>query len=186
MAKPGGPVELTKLWVKEIVIKHQLCPFAKHPFEKGRIRYVEIEETAEATILEQFEKEANTLLATTAVEVETSLLILTNSFSSFLKYWDFIEQIEDLVFENNLEGILQVASFHPDYQFAGTLPTDPENYTNRSPFPMIHLLREQSVEQAVLSHPDIERVPIRNVEYMRKYGSPHWQNELEKIQGAID
>ncbi len=166
----------TQKWVSNIVIGLQLCPFASVPFQNDKIRYrVSIAQTLE-TLLADFLDELNSLQVTPDSEIETSLLIHPHALTDFKDYCGFVELAEELIFEADLEGIIQVASFHPDYQFAGTDPDDPANYSNRSPYPMLHFLREESVSRAVDSHPDPEGIPDRNVAYLRELG-------LQKLQG---
>ena len=174
-------IKLSKAWVEQVVVQHQLCPFAKHPFQNRQIRFVEVQEVDIVAIIDQFEKEVKILLAAKASEIETTLLIVSKALSNFLEYLDFLQYLESLIMENNWEGIIQVASFHPAYQFAGTEAEAAENYTNRSPFPMIHLLREESVEKAALSHPDIDSVPVRNIAYMEEKGRNYWVQILENL-----
>ncbi len=163
-------IEATKHWVEKIVVGLNLCPFARQPFSTGRVRYVLYEGADIVALARMMVQEARLLSRSPAAEVETTLLILPDALPDFLDYLDFLEEAERLIRENGLEGIVQVASFHPDYQFEGTEPEAPENYTNRSPYPMLHLLREESIEQALEQYPDSEKIPERNVEKMRQLG----------------
>ncbi|MCO6476490.1 MAG: DUF1415 domain-containing protein [Phaeodactylibacter sp.] len=163
-------IEATKHWVEKIVVGLNLCPFARLPFTTGRVRYVLYEGTDVVQLARLMVEEARHLERTPAVEVETTLLILSNALPDFMDYLDFLEEAEWLIRENGLEGIVQVASFHPHYQFADAGPEAPENYTNRSPYPMLHLLREESIERALERYIDPEEIPERNIEKMRELG----------------
>ena len=163
-------IEATKRWLEKIVVGLNLCPFARLPFSAGRVRYVLYEGSDIVQLAELMVLEAQRLSRVPADEVETTLIILPHALPDFLDYLDFLEEAEWLIRENELEGIIQVASFHPDYQFAGTQPDAPENYTNRSPYPMLHLLREESIEKALENYENPEAIPERNIEKMRELG----------------
>lgn len=163
-------IELTKRWLEKIVVGLNLCPFARLPFTEGRVRYVVYEGADVVRLAELLVQEARYLVRTPVSELETSLLILPEALPDFFDYLDFLEEAEWLIRENGLEGAIQVASFHPDYQFEGTEKEAPENYTNRSPYPMLHLLREESVGQALENYQDPEKIPERNIEKMRRLG----------------
>jgi uncharacterized protein len=163
-------VEQTRRWVEHFVVGLNLCPFARHPFRNGRIRYVVFEGADIVELARLLVKEAHWLSQQPASEVETTLIIHPEALPDFYDYLDFLEEAALLVRENGLEGLVQVASFHPQYQFAGTAPDAPENYTNRSPFPMLHLLREELVEQALEHYPDPELIPERNIATMNELG----------------
>ena len=163
-------IEATKRWLEKIVVGLNLCPFARLPFATGKVRYVVYEGTDIIPLAKLMVREALYLSRTPAEEAETTLLILPNALPDFLDYLDFLEESEWLIRENGLEGVIQVASFHPDYQFEGTQPEAPENYTNRSPYPMLHLLREESVARALDNYQDPEKIPERNIEKMQRLG----------------
>lgn len=155
----------TKQWVNEIVVKLNLCPFAKYEVEKDSIRYVVFEEGDIPKVLEFLMVECDKLDANK--DIETSLLIFPQLFKSFDDYLDFVDMGTILLKESGYEGIYQLATFHPDYCFYGEDPSDNSNFTNRSPYPMLHLLRENSLEQAIDRFPLIESIPKRNIELMR-------------------
>lgn len=161
-------IRQTKHWLKGFVIDLNLCPFASVPFRKDQIRYVLEESESEDQLIRTFLSESAHLLQKDAEEVETTLIIHPNVLVDFADYIDFLALFDDLLEEAGLTGILQVASFHPDYRFAGAPPDDPANYTNRSPFPMLHLLREASVSRAVDQFSQPERIPLINMERLRK------------------
>lgn len=165
----------TRTWLEKAVIGLNLCPFAKAPHLGGRIRYaVSVAETPDelrADLVDELE----TLAAADPEEIETTLLIHPRVFADFLDYNDFLEVADETLEDLDLVGEIQVASFHPRYQFAGTEPDDIENYTNRSPYPMLHLLRESSVDAAVAAFPDTEQIYERNIETMRALGHEGWR-----------
>lgn len=170
-------VEATRRWVNEVVVGLELCPFAGRELERGRVRFVVSAARTEEHLLAALKEEIDLLDHDPAIE--TTLLIHPGALADFLEYNDFLGLAEALVADLEREGVYQVASFHPGYRFAGTLDEDAGNYTNRSPFPMLHLLREASVERAVDGHPDIDSVPSRNIERMNTLGRDHLKALLE-------
>ena len=161
----------TKRWVEKVVIGLNLCPFAKVPFHQDTIRYQvadnqQVDELAQV-LLQAF----SYLYEQPPSAVETTLLIFSNCLQDFEEYLDFLALAEYLLVEAGLEGTIQIASFHPEYQFEDSKKDDPANYSNRSPYPMVHLLREESVSKAVASHPDAEGIPDRNVAKLREIGN---------------
>lgn len=158
----------TKKWVETFVIKHNLCPFAKKPFLQNTIRYEVYEgiDWEELGII--FQNECLTLKNTPKSTTETTILIIPNALNDFNDYLDFLAFANRLIFALRLDGELQIASFHPDYQFDGTTKEDVTNKTNRSPFPLFHLLREESVAAALAHYEEPESIPERNMETMRR------------------
>jgi hypothetical protein len=174
-------IDATRRWVSAVVIGLNLCPFARRVFEGELIRYVVTGATDENSLLEDLTRELKTLAATPRSEVETTLLIHPAALADFLDYNDFLGVADDLVRRLGLRGVIQIASFHPKYQFAGTEPEAVENYTNRSPYPMLHLLREESISE-VADNPDVgQTIPQRNIETLRKMGR---EAILELVKGA--
>ncbi len=168
--------ELTRRWVEEWVVGLNLCPFARREVELGTIRFTvfpgddgELDGLTEAVARELVYLDGNP-------EVETTLLIHPRALRSFLDYNDYLGVCEGLLEDMALVGVYQIASFHPDYCFADAPVHGPENYTNRSPYPMLHLLREDSVERAILGHPNIATVPENNVARLRALG----ESEVER------
>lgn len=161
-------LEKTEKWLKDIVIGLNLCPFAKRPFVKGgiRIEYSDAESGEELTrhLLEELN------LLNIDAEIETTLLVHPHFLQDFEDYLSFVDFTQDILIETGLEGEIQIASFHPDYYFDGVAVDDIGNYTNRSPFPMLHLIREDSISEAVASYPDIEEVPTNNIKTMEELG----------------
>jgi len=167
-------IAATRTWLEKAVIGLNLCPFAKPAHAAGRIRYAVSKATTEQTLLADLERELETLAEASPAGMETTLLIHPHVLGDFYDFNDFLEVAEATVTALDLEGIIQVASFHPHYQFADTAPGDISNFTNRSPYPMLHLLREDSIERAVQSHPDTDAIYRRNIETLRKLGREGW------------
>ena len=164
----------TTRWLERAVIGLNLCPFARAPHVQGRIRYAVSQARDADALLEDLCGELQRLVAADPADCETTLLIHPHVLRDFLDYNDFLDIADAAVEALELDGVLQVASFHPHYQFAGTAPDDIENATNRSPWPTLHLLREASVERAVLSMTDPEEVYRRNIETLRQLTRAGW------------
>ena len=167
-------VARTRAWLERAVIGLGLCPFAKAVHVKNQIRYVVSAARNTDALLDELERELLSLAETPREEIDTTLLIHPHVLEDFLEYNDFIELADRVVEETGLEGVLQVASFHPRYQFEGTDPDDITNYTNRSPYPILHILREESVDEAVAAFPDAEKIYEKNIETMKKLGKDGW------------
>ncbi len=170
-------VAATVRWLERAVIGLNLCPFARSAHADGRIRYAVTDAETPEALVEALVAELDFLAAAAPAAVETTLLIHPRVFAGdFLDFNDFLEVADAAVEELGLTGEVQVASFHPRYQFAGTQPDDVENCTNRSPYPMLHLLREDSVERAVEAWPDTDQIYQRNIETLRRIGREGWNN----------
>lgn len=167
-----------------IVIGLNLCPFAQREYKQNKIRFNVSAASDEESIVKELVVEL--ALLNKRDDIETSLLILPNALSDFLNFNDFLGFADELLQEMNLDGVFQIASFHPDYQFAGTGIDDPENYTNRSPFPILHILREDSLEQAIESHPNTSSIPDDNIELMNKLGNKHMASLLLACKNVND
>jgi hypothetical protein len=165
----------TRHWLEAAVIGLNLCPFAKPVYAKEQIRYAVSGAGTPEALLEELIGELQSLAAADPAAIETTLLIHPAVFTDFLDYNDFLGVAEAAVEDLGLSGILQIASFHPRYQFAGTAPDDIENYTNRSPYPMLHLLREASVERAVEAFPDAAEIYERNIATLRRLSLKGWR-----------
>jgi len=165
----------TRRWLERSVIGLNLCPFAEVVYRGGRVRFRVSEQRSAAVLLEELRAELNALQAADPERCETTLLIHPWVLTDFAEYNEFLDVCEATVADIGLEGELQVASFHPQYQFAGTESTDIENCTNRSPFPMLHLLREASIERAVAAVPDTDEIYRRNIRTMRDLGHEGWR-----------
>jgi hypothetical protein len=172
-------IEVTRRWISSMVIGFNLCPFARRVFLADKIRYVVSEAQDEMALLTDLSTELQALASTPIATVETTLLIHPRALESFLDYNDFLSVGERLVADLGLRDTVQIASFHPDYQFAGTSAGAVENYTNRAPFPMLHLLREESITKAVSDPNERLEIPRRNIETLRGLGR---DNILEKLK----
>lgn len=174
------PIEHTKKWLATFVIGLNFCPFARLPFERQKIRYVLEKEKNLEICLQTCADELLFLKATP--EVETTLLIFETALKDFYDYLGFLAAAEDVLSALELEGTFQIASFHPNYQFDGTSTNDLSNYTNRSPYPMLHFLREDSVSWAVKTHPNTEGIPEQNITRLEALG----RQEIKKRWNDLD
>ena len=165
----------TKHWLEAAVIGLNLCPFAKAVYVKNQVRLVVSKARHADDLLEELDRELDLLVATPASEVDTTLLIHPTLFEDFLDFNDFLAVAEGVVDEHGLEGVVQLASFHPQFQFDGTEPNDISNYTNRAPFAILHLLREESVERAVEVFPQAETIFEQNIATLHKLGVDGWK-----------
>lgn len=166
---------MTRRWIERAVIGLDLCPFAKAVYVREQIRYtVSVAETPE-DLLDDLLEELELLAKADPAAIDTTLLIHPRVLDDFHDYNDFLGAADAAVAGLGLTGTIQVASFHPAYQFAGTAPDDVENCTNRSPYPMLHLLREASVERAVAAFPDARRIFEKNIETLRRLGHEGWR-----------
>ena len=172
-------VTKTKSWITNVVVACNFCPFAAREIKRGSIHYEVINNATTKTVLEATLKMF--LLLNNNEQIETSILILPDHFSEFNDYLDLVEKAENLLTKNNYEGIYQIASFHPKYMFAGSDENDPSNYTNRSPYPMLHFLREESVTKAIAGYTNIENVPKRNIAFTKEKGLAYMQQLLKSI-----
>lgn len=161
-------INITKSWIEKIVIGLNFCPFAAQPFKSNSIHYEVVVESNLNMVLGEFSKVCTQL--NDDESIETSLIILPEHFDDFEQYLDLVDLCEQLLIMEDLNGIFQVASFHPQYLFAGSEESDPSNYTNRSPFPMIHILREDSLTTAIDKHIDVDSIPENNIKNARNLG----------------
>jgi hypothetical protein len=170
----------TRHWLESAVIGLNLCPFAKAVYVKNQVRLVVSRARHADDLLEELDRELDLLVDTPADEIDTTLLIHATLFDDFLDFNDFLEVADGVVEEHGLEGVIQLASFHPQFQFDGTEPDDISNYTNRAPFAMLHLLREESVERAVAAFPEAEAIFEENIKTLEKLGHAGWDALLAK------
>ncbi len=168
-------ISVTRHWLEHAVIGLNLCPFAKAVQVKQQIRWVESAARDAQGLLDDLVSELQFLAAADPEAVDTTLLIHPHVLTDFLDYNDFLEIADAAVEQLGLDGVLQVASFHPDYQFEGTSPGDVENLSNRSPYPMLHLLREDSIARAVAAYPNAAAIYERNIETLRQLGAHGWR-----------
>lgn len=166
--------EHTKQWLEKAVIGLNLCPFAKAPHVKNLVRIVVSKARHLDGFLEDLDRELQLLGNTPASELETTLLVHPTLFPDFETFNQMLEIADDAVVENELEGIVQIAPFHPDFQFEGTEADDISNYTNRSPYPTLHLIREDSIAKAAGAFPDASAIFDRNIALLEKMGHEGW------------
>ncbi|WP_042884594.1 DUF1415 domain-containing protein [Cupriavidus necator] len=171
-------IAATRHWLERAVIGLNLCPFAKSVYVKEQVRYVVSTATEAPDVMDDLERELRLLEEADPAQIDTTLLILPDAVADFLDFNDLLYFAERLLGSLGLEGTLQIASFHPHYQFAGTEPDDIENYTNRAPYPILHLLREDSIARAVAAFPDSADIYERNQATMRGLGHDGWQRWL--------
>jgi len=176
-------IEDVRHWLARAVIGLNLCPFAKSVYVKDQVRYVISGATRDEDVLDDLERELRLLEESDPAQIDTTLLIVPHALGDFLAYNDFLYFADRLLRSLKLEGMLQIASFHPQYQFEGTGPDDIENYTNRTPYPILHLLREDSIARAAEAFPEAEDIYERNMETVRRLGHEGW---LKWMAGKSD
>jgi hypothetical protein len=168
----------TQAWLERAVIGLNLCPFAKAVHVKGLVHFAVSGATDSTQLLRDLESELEALVALDAAVRETTLLIAPDAFADFLDFNDFLGDAERVVRKRRLEGVIQLASFHPAYRFEGTTEDDITNFTNRSPYPTLHLLREESIDRAVEVFPEAEAIFETNMGTLRRLGIEGW-NQLD-------
>jgi hypothetical protein len=176
-------IEVTRRWVVDMVIGLNLCPFARRVSDSGLIRYAVTDAGDSEDLLVALEKELVALAASPRSAVETTILIHPKALSDFSDYLVFLNYADSLVRRLGLLRTIQIAGFHPQYQFEGTTPESPENYTNRSPQPMLHLLREESVTEVSGDRAALAAIPQRNIKTLRSLGKAEILARLQRING---
>jgi hypothetical protein len=171
-------IQATRCWVEDVVVDLNLCPFARRELVNDRVRFAVAEARTPDTLLEDLQRELLKLIDDHSIE--TTLLIHPGVLQDFHDYNDFLAMADGLVEMLELEGVFQIASFHPHYQFAGTAADAAENTTNRSPYPMLHLLREESLEQAIARYPDTDDIPRNNIQRVEALGADHMKALLQR------
>lgn len=167
-------IQHTQQWLEKAVIGLNFCPFAKAPYVKKQVRIQVSHARHLDAFLEDLDAEIQLLLQTPADEVETTLLIHPNLFDDFLQFNDMLDLADNALADNQADGIIQIAPFHPDFQFADTDADDIGNYTNRSPYPTLHLIREDSIEKATQAFPDASVIFERNIALLQEMGHSGW------------
>jgi uncharacterized protein len=173
-------IAATRHWLTRAVIGLNLCPFAKSVHVKNQVRYAISEATDLEGVLTDLEAELKMLAGADPEQIDTTLLILPHALADFLDFNDATWFADRLLQQLRLEGTLQVASFHPQFQFDGTGPNDIENYTNRTPYPTLHLIREASIARAVEAFPDAADIYERNMEVLRRLGHQGWRDWMSE------
>lgn len=170
----------THHWLTQAVIGLNLCPFAKAVQVKDQIRFAVSDATDAEGVLTDLQDELALLAEADPEKIDTTLLIIPDALDDFLEFNDFEDLSDRLLKRMRLVGELQVATFHPQFQFADTQPDDIENYTNRSPYPILHLLREDSIDRAVESFPDAAEIYEKNIDTMQRLGLEGWKRLMSK------
>lgn len=173
---PGAAeiIAAARLWLERAVIGLNLCPFAKSVYVKEQVRYAVSSARTVDEVLDDLTRELDVLVAADPLQVETTLLILPQALQDFADFADFLDLVEVTLKVQGLTGTLQVASFHPQYQFADAEENDISNYTNRAPYPILHLLREASLARAIRHHPDPSRIYQENMATLNALGLEGW------------
>jgi len=175
--KDNEVIESVQRWVESFVVDMNLCPFAKRELIKNRVRFALTAAETEEELLIALQAELELLQCNPSIE--TTLLIHAKVLQVFDDYNQFLNHADELLLRMGFEGVYQVASFHPLYQFGGTDPGDAENYTNRSPYPMLHIIREDSIARAIADSPNVEQIPVRNIELMNQLGQEKLQTLMQ-------
>ncbi|WP_085304369.1 DUF1415 domain-containing protein [Colwellia polaris] len=175
-------IEQTKQWLTQVIINLNFCPFAKKEFVNQTIHYHVSEKAQLKTALVEFLAQCHYLNDNPAIE--TSLLIYSDGFRDFNRFLDLVDDSNDLIVEHGFEGIFQIATFHPEYCFADADYDDASNYTNRSPYPTLHLIREQSMERVLSVYKNPEAIPENNIALAEKMGAKYFQSLLHKISNS--
>ncbi|MGZ9897958.1 DUF1415 domain-containing protein [Shewanella gaetbuli] len=173
-------IEESENWVKQVIMKYNICPFARREVERNSIRYTHTEATKFKQVLKAFVAECQYL--DNNQHVETTLFILPRGFEDFYTYLDFVDAANDKLAELDYEGVYQLASFHPDYCFEGEDQDSAANYTNRSPYPTIHIIREASMEAALAHYDEPETIPERNIAFAERKGCAFFTALLKQCQ----
>jgi hypothetical protein len=174
-AVAGEVLARTEHWLEHAVIGLNLCPFAKSVFVKKQVRYALTAAITADELLAELENELNLLAGTAAAELDTTLLVHPQAMTDFLDYHFFLAEVDALNRKLGFEGVFQIASLHPEYEFAGSEADDIANFTNRSPYPTLHLLRESSIDRAVAAFPEAAEIFERNIETMERLGHAGWK-----------
>jgi hypothetical protein len=174
-------IALTRAWLEEAVIGLNLCPFAESVYRKEQIAYHVSRAENEGTLMDDLIAAIDTLLSADPEEIDTALLIHPHALEDFEQYNEFTAWATDFLAESGLEALVQIASFHPEYRFASTSPEDVTNCTNRSPFPMLHLLREASVDAALTALPEAAQLVEKNLDTLRDLGADGWDALNQRI-----
>lgn len=175
-------IDSTALWVKNVIVKYNICPFARPELDNNSIRYIVLDQTRIDPLLDAIEAECRYL--DTHPKVATTLVMLAKGFDDFNDYLDLLDLTQQSVIDPQYEGTYQLASFHPDYCFADSNEDDPSNYTNRAPYPTIHLIREASITVALEEYDEPESIPERNIAFARRKGAKKMAQLLAQCMTA--
>ncbi len=170
----------TRAWIQQIIVDLNFCPFAKKEMVNNTIHYYLSHHKKLKLALTELFDEVQVLKNTP--EIETSLVIYSDGFKSFEQYLELVDYANDLLIDSEFDGEFQFATFHPDYYFDGADFDDAENYTNRSPFPTIHILREASLTRVLSTYKEPENIPTNNIEFAQAKGNAFFENILQQIK----
>ncbi len=182
MSNEEQVIDETRCWVEQMVIRHNFCPFAHKPARNQTIRYAVSQASNEDELMEALINELILLRDADHAVMETTILIVPNCLQQFEDYNQFLDLVDVLIEQFALRGIIQVASFHPDYQFADLDKDDVRNYTNRSPYPMFHLILEESIERARATYPGVEEIPENNMNLLQALGLEEVKRQLARCR----
>ncbi len=180
----SDPVDSVRRWVETLVVGQNLCPFARRELVNNRVRFALTTAATEEQLLAALVSELG--LLETDPTIETTLLIHPDVLQHFSDYNQFLDNVDALLVAMEWEGVYQIASFHPDYRFAGTEPGDVENFTNRSPYPLLHVLRESSLERAIAGYRNVDQIPEKNIALMRELGKSRLASLLKSCIRPAD
>ena len=180
----SSSIKQCKSWLDKVVVKHNFCPFAKREVDNNTVRYVLSEAEGPEKLLYRLMDECQCL--ENNPETETTLIVIEKAFEDFEEFLDLVALSEQLMADSGYDGVYQLANFHPDYCFEGVTENDASNYTNRSPFPMLHLLRSGSLEKALENYPEPEQIPEKNIESCRQAGADYFEKILTDIKKSYE
>ena len=178
-------IAATRRWVQQIVVGLNLCPFAHQPFNRGSISYRLSRAGSREAVYTDLLRALEEFLQADPQQEATGLFICPDALTEFDDYNDFLELTDHILAQADLEGWVQIASFHPDYRFADTDPDDPANYTNRSPYPMFHFIREEELARALENHPNPQAIPERNIALLRELGQEEMERRLAAVRAGV-
>ena len=182
MSESARAEQQIRRWLEEFVVGLNLCPFARPVLGSAQLRIAVCEAASDTALQTFFLTELDRLQSTAESEIATSLLVFTGALASFDDYLDFLDHAQELVYLAGLEGVVQLASFHPDYQFEGEAENAASHYSNRSPWPTIHLLREDMLARALMDFPDPEGIPQRNIATLDQLGTAELHKRWEAMK----
>ncbi len=167
-------------WLEKTVIDLNFCPFARKPFDRGGIHFSVVVDRKDRQVLEQLLIECQALVS--KPEYDTTLMILSSGYDDFYRYLELLDMAQQLLIMEGYEGEFQLASFHPHYCFDGVDYDDASNFTNRSPYPLLHIIREAQLEEALLVYPNADMIPENNIQTARNKGSAYFESILQEIK----
>ena len=155
-------------WLTEFIVGHDICPFARRPLTMDLVKLRVVESPEEEDLTQSLLRALEELVLTPRTSLETTIIIIPNQFPDFDDFWSYCEWTKEILTQSRVEGLVQIVGFHPQFRFAESEENDAANYVNRSPYPLLHLIREESVEEAAEQYPNIAAIPERNALYLRR------------------